>query len=293
MKGKKLGLVGRVLLGVGALVNTTNATIDGKLNVTNSVSVCSNQDHALVHLTGATEGIDGSDSIYGSIFPPSCNVSSKIVSIVQNTELIVDARPEESLTPVKYELSLISKDGQPITINSTNELWIEMPLAVSHGYDFGTKTMTFELDNGQRYNIRTLTNNGTQVGIITLPDLNGTYDSEEVYTTVGLDFKKTADLNNDGIVNNLDYVIMAGNWGNSKAMGGIGKYLLGDITGAGGLPDGKIDSLDLIDLGGQWISPISKNTNPNSINNVLRGSYRDAFDKANQKLIEKYTRQMA
>ena len=46
---------------------------------------------------------------------------------------------------------------------------------------------------------------------------------------------------------------MSRNWLNSEAEGGEGKYLLGDITGADGLPDGLVNLVDLISMSSQWL----------------------------------------
>jgi len=239
---KNLGLVGKVLLGVGSLVGSTEAQT-GRLDIDNHIDLpYTNQTHKTVHYHGASEGYDSYDQIYGPMFNPS-GISSKIVSIIPGHEFQSDVRPEESTTPVNLELSLISQNGQPITINSSNELrCVINPL--NNGWNFGTKPITLELDNGQRYNVRTLTNNGTTTGIITLPDLNGTYNSEEVYATPTLHFRNLADLDNDGIVNLFDYSILASNWLGSE---------LGDISGINGLPDGKVDFYDLAEMQNQWL----------------------------------------
>lgn len=227
----------------------------GKLNILNRIETYQNQDHAFLHYPGASEGFDeGVDDEYSPMWGPY-DISSKIVSIIPGYELMVDARPENSTSFVSLELSLISKTGDPITINSTNQLELSLPLAQSHGYDFGTKPITLQLENGQRYDVKKGTNNGQTTMILPLPDLNGTYDSEQVYAAAGIHFKPTCDFDNDGEVNLRDLMIFAGNYLNNDLTAGEGVTtpLLGDVAGALGLPDSEVNLLDFAEFCSQYL----------------------------------------
>jgi len=236
-----LALLRCLLLALTTLIGTTSAT-PGVLEIVNTVdppyssSLCN-----VAHRPGASEGYDTYDSLYYPMFNPS-GISGKIVSTIPGYELDIDHRPEESLSRVDLELSLISASGYPITIASANGLSMSMPLAQGYGYDFGTKPITLRLDNGQRYDVRVLTANGTQTAVVLLADLNGTYNSEEVYATPELHFRHVADLDNDGDVDLCDYSVLAQNWS------GSGGALTGDISGPDGIPDGAVDVDDVTAL---------------------------------------------
>ena len=78
-----------------------------------------------------------------------------------------------------------SQSGGAITINSTNELRISLPLA-DRGYTFANKTLTIQQYDPNNtaasytlYNVRDVIDNDG--GVITLARLDGSYDSEVPY----------------------------------------------------------------------------------------------------------------
>ena len=77
----------------------------------------------------------------------------------------------------------------------------------------------------------------------------GTYTTNEPYATTQVHFRKTADLNNDGNVDMVDVMLQSQNWLNNKDNG---EYLLGDITGDNGMPDGKVDMNDFAEMASQF-----------------------------------------
>ena len=140
----------------------------------------------------------------------------------------------------------------PITTN-----WLEIKFPYAEPWQFGTLPITLQEDNGQRNDVRRAIENGeggVSVGIIPLEDIPaGDYTSSTPYATPKVHFNKTADLNNDGNVDPVDLVLLGENWLNYEGMpGASGKYLLGDITGDNGLPDGRVDMYDFVEMSKQW-----------------------------------------
>jgi len=87
---------------------------------------------------------------------------------------------------------LHSQGGGAITINSTNELRLSLPLE-SRGYTFANKTLTIQQYNPSNasesfpsYDVRDVIENDG--GVITLARLDGSYDSEVPYAYFRLTF---------------------------------------------------------------------------------------------------------
>jgi hypothetical protein len=142
------------------------------------------------HWPGASEGINEYDHTYGALFNPS-NVASKIVSAADETDLDVDSRPLDSKSTMYLELSLVSQSGSAVKISSSNEIRISMPLAE---YVFEDDTITIQqydpngIETFPPYNVKELIQQGGGVGIITLPNLSGSYNSQEPYAYFKLIF---------------------------------------------------------------------------------------------------------
>jgi len=110
---------------------------------------------------------------------------AKIISKIKGYELLNDVRPLNSLSTIYLELSLHSQGGGAITINSTNELRLSLPLE-SRGYTFANKTLTIQQYGPSNpsasypaYDIRDVIDDNA--GVITLARLDGSYDSEVPY----------------------------------------------------------------------------------------------------------------
>jgi len=165
----------------------------GKLRIVNYIG---NTDfgmgsHNILHYPGVTEGYDAYDYNYSGFFSPS-GKTTKIISKVDSYELRVDTRPVDSLSTISLELSLHSQSGGAITINSTNELRLSLPLA-SRGYTFANKTLTIQQYNPSNpsasytsYDVRDVIDNDG--GVITLARLDGSYDSEVPYAWFKVSF---------------------------------------------------------------------------------------------------------
>ena len=159
----------------------------GKLEIVNKISdEYTNGVYRVIHYPEGIVGVNDLDLRYYAMFDPS-GITAKIVSNVDGTELDVDSRPLDSMSSVEIELSLVSQSGNPISISSSNELRLSMPLAESYGYDFGDKEITLTVNNVD-YDVKQLISDGGGVGIISLPDLNGDYNSGEVYETAVISF---------------------------------------------------------------------------------------------------------
>jgi len=169
---------------------------DGRLSISNRVGDYNLGGGSLsvVHLSSGTEGYDAYDRIYCTphcLFNPS-GKKTKIISRITDYELERDFRPTNSLSTIYLELSLDSQTSGDITINSSNELRLSLPL-VDSGYNFTGKTLTlqqYDPNNASAsytlYNVRDVIAN--QGGVITLPDLDGTYASEVPYAYFRLEF---------------------------------------------------------------------------------------------------------
>ena len=68
---------------------------------------------------------------------------------------------------------------------------------------------------------------------------------------VSFNFNNPADLNNDGDVDVVDLALLGENWLNNKAKG---DYVLGDISGSEGKPDGVVNLHDFAELSRQYLA---------------------------------------
>jgi len=213
-----ISIVAVVLLSFGIAVEGARAN-PGRLDIQNYIgSPYNNQIHETIHRSEASEDYDSYDSLYDPLFSPS-GISSKIVSIIPDYEFDVDSRPEDSISSVYLETSLISQSGSSIVVSGLeNELRLDMPFAEEFGWDFGTKPITFQqydpIDPNACYPIydvrKEINLNG---GVISLPDLNGTYNSEEVYAWFQLRFDRYfTSLDGDQKTGPEDLGIFSGAW---------------------------------------------------------------------------------
>jgi len=148
------------------------------------------------HWPGSSEGYNPGDPDYDTDYNPLFTPSgwkAKIISEVEVHELEYDSRPLDN-NSVRLMLSLHSQSGNPITVTSGNYLQLDID-PLNNGWDFGTKPITVQQYDPWdpnacylEYDVRKVIN--LEGGIITLPDLNGTYNSEEVYGWFKLAFDK-------------------------------------------------------------------------------------------------------
>lgn len=157
----------------------------GALGITNKIdSPYTSASYAIGHWQDGSEGLGNHDHTYGAMFNPS-GIAAKIVSIIEGAELDNDVRPLNSLSSVTLELSLVSQNGQPITISSYNELRLRFPLG--EGCEFGSEIITLYDPDGTAHDVRkVIAENG---GVISLADLNGTYESEVPYASITITFE--------------------------------------------------------------------------------------------------------
>lgn len=238
----------------------------GRLDINYSVVASMDSDtcKVLQYITGE-EGFDGLDNTYGPLFSPY-GVKSKIVSIIPGYELAGDVRPRESTSPIYLELSIHRQNGNPTTISAANYFSFDLFEYDSGSQwvneEFGDMPITIQQYNPSNpnevypmYDVRnTIDLNG---GIINLSDLNGTYNSEEVFAWFTLRFDRwLADVNDDGNVNLHDFAVIADDWQETRTQSEMqnGNALKGDISGEFGIPDGVVNLYDLMVLCEQWLN---------------------------------------
>lgn len=241
----------------------------GRLDIQNYIDPANTSGlHKSMHYAGTTEGFDDSwDRFYDPLLGPGIN--SKIISTIPGYELQADVRPLESKTPINLELSLHTQSGASVTVsNMENELRCAID-PTSKGWDFGIKPITlwrrdmanpdliyFLADIREAISKSDFAPEGIKTARVPLPNLNGTYNSEEPYMLAQIRFDTfPGDFNLDGKVNLKDYPYLAGDWGQS------GDGLIGDIAGPNGVPDGKVDG---IDLGAYSVEYLKDSNDPNT-----------------------------
>ena len=204
--------------------------------------------HTTFHWPDGTDGFDGLDNHYShSIWINP--VTTKIISVVPGYELRVDTRNLNSFTSVDLELSLHSQSGAPINVSNL-ENWLSCIIDPNNkGWDFQPKPLTLwrrflaEPDKLQFLaDIREAFAKQGGTGIVPLPDLNGTYESQVPYDFLQLRFDVyPGDLDLHSKVDLNDFSHLAKDWGRQ----GEPREFIGDITGPLGIPDGKVDNIDL------------------------------------------------
>ncbi len=203
-------------------INLANAS-QGGLEISHDMNDVSydNYDCKLIHVSGAFE--EPNDSLDRNYSPRNFSPNgkgSKIVSIVDSNELKVDAKPEDSNTPVNLELSLHKQDGSSmILVNHENSL--KFSYAPHPDWEFGTEPITYWEKDPCDPNYACLVANVRKeilqgiggVGEVPLENLEGEYISEDPYLKAGIRYDiYDSDLNEDGRVDLRDYNIFANNW---------------------------------------------------------------------------------
>jgi hypothetical protein len=231
-KWEKRGFVKRVLavgiISLGSLVGSANATdVFGRLDIYNSVGDNRFGGYAckllqVDYYADVSDGIDVHDRIFGGILFNPDGLGTKIISKIPSYELMGDYRPADSKAIVYLELSLISQNGHPMTVSCWNKLNFDLFVYGSgsswYNNKFGDNPITIQQYDPcnpnacyPEYDVRKAINlNG---GDIPLPDLNGTYNSEEPYAWFRLFFDRYhTDLNDDQKANFEDFAIFANAW---------------------------------------------------------------------------------
>jgi len=235
-----------------------NEEIFGKLAVQNYVYDADfrKQSFYIVHCLGATEyyeGDGGFDIDYSNILFPPSGEKTKIISRIPGWELINDARSNNSLTQADLELAIHTQWGGPLTFsNMKNELRCSFPLAAEpYLATFGSKPITYWERDTEDPNLFYLVANvrkeiAQHGGIIPLPDLNGTYNSQEPYLHAQIRFNDhCVHLNDDDIVDLKDYSIFANAFGRT----GITNINRADPNDLGAWADYDLDGdVDVNDL---------------------------------------------
>lgn len=207
--GKKV-LMGVRTVGYAAVASATLISLGGEAKGESMRGILTIEDHLnssfrwSIHqtnnLAGQSDGYSSSDydHIYDKNNPSwgQLTQGSKIVSLVDEYSLDIDSRSENGTTnsPVNLILSLVSKSGNSITVSNLENSLLCVIDPTGSGYDFGTKPIYLQQTDssgnrfGTFYDVREVFANHS--GIINLPNLNGTYDSEVPYAYFKLDFNQ-------------------------------------------------------------------------------------------------------
>ncbi len=197
-----------------------------------------------------------------------------------------DFRAEDSNAPYDTRLSFIG--GLPST--QSNWLVFNFPYAVNPftgtgTYNFGNKPIIFESDRipyGPVVDIRrgmAFTPNPNEVEIPLEDVIVGTTGE---YGTGILDIgtRLLADLNDDGIVNFLDFAIFTNYWRNHlKASPEVS--CVANISGPNGIPDGYngkavVDEIDLGVVAEEWLMDV------NSISKAMKTLPKELYERFNE-----------
>jgi hypothetical protein len=249
--------IGLIAFALPFIITNNVSALSDKLSILDKIdSGYDSQYFSFYHKSGALEGYDNYDTIYGLGPPPPSGIKAKIVSILEEEtgqkELEIDSRPEESISTIDLEFSLHSQSGSPITISSMNVLMCALPRAGPPDFaDFFPKPITYWERDANDPNLFYLVANVRKEilqngGVIPLPGLNGTYGSEEPYLHAQIRFSDHfVHLNDDDTVDFEDYAIFANAFGRTD----ITDTNRADPTDLGAWADydldGKVDVNDL------------------------------------------------
>jgi len=265
MKLGKISLAAAVLLSATffGLAKLANGAVTGRLDMEVNINNLSyvNNTYKFLHKDTTTDGFDsGEDNVYGTIFSPF-PIASKAISRIPGYELMTDKRHPDSNTPIDLELSIHSESGDPISVNSSNN-YLEFTIdPTSQGWNFGNKPITYWEPNDADPNIYHLVANVRKEilqnsGVVPIPILDGTYESEEPYLYAGIRYDVyDTDLyeDEDNITNFRDYAVFANNWKRK----GITDSNRGNVDDPGAWADfnldGDVDYSDLDFMNDVWV----------------------------------------
>jgi hypothetical protein len=237
----------------GLLADLTDAP--GRLLILSPFSKTSPQYYELRFESGGTEGTDDPhdlEYIYyiGSSPPPA------IVSTVEGDLLRVDSRGINSSSPVHLEQVLFSnRESIIFPLKKTNVLEFSFPEDEGTNAQFGDRILTFqEYDPNDPnaafpvYLVRRLIEDGNGVGTMPLPDIPKNapiYAGTWHYFILRTDKISLADFNDDRVVDGNDYAAVLRDLGKvGNSMGDVAS-LKDDGTLVVGIPDGKVDEIDV------------------------------------------------
>jgi hypothetical protein len=235
MKGKLIleRLEGRTLL-----------SGNGWLDIENCIGALS-PDVSLVHYDD--NAISDSFDIWDTPWISPLSGYPSIHSDITTHKLKEDYRLTSSDTP--FNLGLVYNG----TVSTPTVNHLKVSMTQGGDWEFGSRPITLEEDNGQGNDLRRAISNGAGgvgIGEIPLDNLPAdTYTTSTPYATPEVHFGPTADFDNNGLVDWVDATIMSSNWLNREGVTPASPgYLRGDITGANGLPDGIVNLLDYAEL---------------------------------------------
>lgn len=254
MEGEKLGLIGKIILGVGAVASLFSGSAKaGYVDTMFKNSGMNNSVLGIWHVNGASEGYGFGDATFNDGLPePALYIYSR-TSIPSHEKLAVDARGLESMSTINGEIS-----GRGLTSPVSKELEVTI---YDDGENFANKKIIGEvyqrIDDGQGgytyakigdYDIKNM-NESRQTIPLTIS--NGITKDSIFYPSHKILYKfyntNIADFNNDGKVDFKDYAEFANDYGKQD-----GNYLT-DISGPLGEADGNVDIFDLNKFCDNWL----------------------------------------
>lgn len=265
MKGKKLGLVGRVILGVGALANIFSGNAKaGYFDTMFKNPGMNNSVLGIWHVNGATEGYGFRDVTFSDGPEPALDIYSR-PSIPSDEKLAVDARPPTSMTTITSEISgrgLTSPKNAKLNflfydIGEDNFSWKNIIGELYQRIDDGKGSYKYALiDDYDIKNIMVRSDPNIYISIT-----NGITKGSEFFPSHKLNYKffNHADLNRDRKVNFNDWAIFSNEWRKSNATdpNRFGIYVGADVNDLGAYADmdrsGFIDHNDTELFVNEWL----------------------------------------
>ena len=236
MKGKKLGLIGKCLLGVGALVGGADK-LNGEDLLAVKASAPSVPQTSYVynyHQEGSSEEIDSNDNFY-------IDNGQKIKFYSRNPlcspdKLQKDSRPFPSKTTFSNEL-----DGVSLTAPTD----VDITYWTNGGFE--DENVISRLTDGSDDTIEIY--DGKQLASHYPDSAFTTQVDNGITKKLKTEFYASADLNIDGKVDMKDFAILSKNWGNSVTHTDVyDENNFADIN-----RDGTVDVSDLATLANQWL----------------------------------------
>jgi len=249
---KKLGLVGRVILAIGALVGSVNASNIRIWNFGEGAKNVGGSSVNLKNISDANEAFDVWDVNWVGQQPNPLEKWLKIHSEPYVEELQIDSRPINSTTTIHEKLSVADGLGFPgsASVPCSNKIKFQ----IVDNTDLEWKNIIAE-----RYGLDDVNNPSNIKDIWDVKYKDGQYIyldditdlTSRVYDNILIKPFNHADLNRDGKVNNLDYNILANNWRRTGIDKGSNPTDVNDYADIDGTT--VVDNNDLREFSYEWL----------------------------------------
>ena len=148
---------------------------EGYISLYYSIEGVGESSYTLNHRAGASEGLDDQDTIWYFIACLTCKTDALAVASVEDEDVKIDTRPLESESGAAVRCGVVSRNGDPITVNNAAQ-WVDVYMYGFDGYDVTV--------NGQ---------DARTIGRINLPPVTGTYSSGSTLETFDISFSRNPD----------------------------------------------------------------------------------------------------